>query len=218
VLADSFHFDASVGTYDGVVAYRLRGTYFENCNCDFACPCSSSNLAAPATYDRCRVLLVFHVGEGQVDGVDVSGTSVAMIADTPKQMTDGGWRVGVFVDAGGSDEQREKLLAVFSGAQGGPPAMFGPLMGEMLGVEVAPIEYVDDGRRHSVRIGDAVDIEIEDFAGAEDGTVITLNGLAHPVGSTLALSRATRSKVDAFGLELDMTGQNGHSAPFSWQN
>ena len=38
------------------------------------------------------------------------------------------------------------------------------------------------------------------------------------VASTLALSRATRSKVDAFGLELDMTGQNGHSAPFSWQN
>ncbi len=96
--------------------------------------------------------------------------------------------------------------------------MFGPLLGEMLGVEVAPIEYVDDGRRHSVRIGDAVDIEIEDFAGAEEGSVITLNGIAHPVGSSVVLSRATRSRFNAFGLELDMTGQNGHSASFSWQH
>ena len=200
------------------MAYRIRGTYLENCSCDFACPCSASDLVAPATYDRCRLLLAFHVGDGDVDGVDVSGKSVAVFADTPKQMTDGGWRVGVFVDADASEEQRGKLLSVFSGEQGGPPAMFGPLMGEMLGVEVALIEFVDDGRRHSVRIGDAVDIEIEDFAGAEEGSVMTLNGIGHPANSTLVLARATRSKVDAFGLELDMTGQNGHSAAFSWQN
>ena len=40
--------------------------------------------------------------------------------------------------------------------------MFAPLIGEMLGVEVAPIDYVDDGRRHRLRIGDAVDLEIEE--------------------------------------------------------
>ena len=38
-----------------------------------------------------------------------------------------------------------------------------PLVGEMLGVERAPIEVVDDGLRHSVRIGDAIDFEIEDI-------------------------------------------------------
>jgi len=200
------------------MAYRMHGTYFENCNCDVACPCGASNLAFPATYDRCRVLLAFNVSDGEVDGVDVSGKSVAILADTPKQMTDGGWRVGVFVDAAASDEQREKLLAVFGGEQGGPPAMFGPLMGEMLGVEVAPIEFVDDGRRHSVRIGDAVDIEIEDFAGAQEGSVMTLSGIGHPANSTLVMAHATRSTIKAFGLELDLAGQNGHSAPFAWES
>jgi len=90
-------------------------------------------------------------------------------------------------------------------------------MGEMLGMEVAPIEFMDDGRRHSVRIGDAVDIEVEDFAGAEEGSVMTLNGVGHPANSTLAFARATRSKINAWGFDLDLTGQNGHSAPFSWQ-
>ena len=200
------------------MAYSVKGTYFENCNCDVACPCGASNLALPATYDRCRVLLAFHVDEGEIDGVDVGGKAVAIFADTPKQMTDGGWRVGVFVDDAASEEQRGKLLAVFSGEQGGPPAMFGPLVGEMLGVEVAPIEFTDDGRRHSVRIGDAVDIEVEDFAGVEEGSVMTLNGIGHPANSTLALAQATRSKIAAWGLELDLTGQNGHSAPFAWQS
>jgi len=200
------------------MAYSVKGTYFENCSCEVACPCGASNLVLPATYDRCYVLLAFHVAEGDVDGVDVGDTSVAIFADTPKQMTDGGWRVGVFVGDNASDAQRDKLLAVFSGEQGGPPAMFGPLMGDMLGMEVAPIEFVDDGRKHSVRIGDAVDIEVEDFAGAEEGSVMTLSGLAHPANSTLALARATRSKIAAWGFELDLTGRNGHSAPFAWQS
>ena len=200
------------------MAYSVKGTYFENCSCDVACPCGASNMVLPATYDRCYVLLAFHVDEGEVDGVDVSDTSVAIFADTPKQMTDGGWRIGVYVDDATSEEQRGKLISVFSGEQGGAPATFGPFLGEMLGVEVAPIEFKDDGRKHSVRIGDAVDIEVEDFAGMEEGSVMTLSGLGHPANSTLALAQATRSKIAAWGFELDLTGRNGHSAPFAWQN
>jgi hypothetical protein len=199
------------------MAWKLEGSYFESCSCEVVCPCTAS-LALGADYDRCRVTLVFHVEDGEVEGVDVGGLTVAAVGDSPKVMTDGGWRIGVFIDAAASDEQAEKLGAVFSGALGGPMEALGGLIGENLGVERAPIEVVNDGLRHSVKIGDAVDIEIEDFAGAEEGSVITLNGVAHPVGSTVVLSRATRSSFNAFGLELDMTGQNGHSAPFSWQN
>jgi hypothetical protein len=197
------------------MAYRLEGTYFENCNCAVACPCGASNLALPADNERCQVLLAFHVESGEIDGTDVGGTNVALFADTPQQMTDGGWRVGTFLDANASEEQRNKLMSVFGGEQGGPPALFAPLMGEMLGAEVAPIEYSDDGRRHSVRIGDAVDIEVEDLEGV-DGTVMELHNVGHPANSTLVISQAKRAKIRAFGFELDHEGLNGHSAPFSW--
>src|ERR1700754_2769553 len=128
--------------------YSLDGSYLESCNCEVACPCSSSNLVLPATNERCQVLLAFHVDRGEVDGVDVADRTVALLADTPGQMTDGGWRVGVFLDDGGTEEQRNALIAVFSGQQGGAAALFAPLLGEMLGVEVAPIEYRDAGPRH----------------------------------------------------------------------
>ena len=198
------------------MAWKLDGSYFETCSCDVVCPCTAS-LAFGATHDRCRVVLVFHVKRGDVEGTDVSGLTVAAVADTPKVMTDGNWRLGVFIDAAASDEQADKLGAVFSGALGGPMQALGPMVGESLGVERAPIEVREDGLRHSVRIGDAVDFEIEDIVpfGSESGQPARLTGIFHPVGSELTVARATRSKIDAFGISYD-AGSGFSRSEFSW--
>src|SRR5579859_3990290 len=126
------------------MSYKLEGTYYETCNCDVLCPCGASNLVLPGDKERCQVVLGFKIESGEIDGVEVSGTATAMIVDAPAQMTDGGWRVGLFIDEQASDEQRQKLASVFSGEQGGPGAAFAPLVGEMLGVEYAPIHCSDD--------------------------------------------------------------------------
>ena len=47
------------------------------------CPCNLS-FDHGATYDFCRVTLVFNVREGQVEGADIGGLKVAAIADTPE--------------------------------------------------------------------------------------------------------------------------------------
>jgi len=67
-----------------------------------------------------------------------------------------------------------------------------------------------------VHTGELADVEIEDFVpeGASEPTRLT--GVPHPVSSTLTVARARRSKVRAFGIELDAVGKNGHAAPFSW--
>ncbi len=200
------------------MAWSLEGTYFENCPCDMVCPCTTSGLTKPADAERCRVVLVFHIDSGEVDGVDVSGLTVAVLADTPRVMADGNWRVGVFMDEAATQEQMDKLGAVFSGQLGGPMEALSPLIGENLGVEVAPIEYQDDGRRHRVRIGEFAEIEIEDFVPPQtpEGEVSKLTGVFHPANSTLTMAQATTSRVNAFDLEFSHEGKNGHSAPFSW--
>src|ERR1041384_5928980 len=117
-----------------VVAWSVKGTYFENCPCDMVCPCTTSGMAMPADYDRCTIVLAFHIDEGDVDGVDVSGLNVAVMADSPPLMTDGNWKLGMFMDAAASKEQAEALGGVFSGSLGGPMAALGPLVGDMLGM------------------------------------------------------------------------------------
>ena len=62
-----------------------------------------------------------------------------------------------------SEEQADKLVKVFTGQLGGPMAGLAPLIGEVLGIERATIEIDHDGVRHSVRVGDAIDFEIEDI-------------------------------------------------------
>ena len=146
-----------------------------------------------------------------------SGCKIALIADTPKVMTDGNWKVGVFVDDGATDEQFDKLVQVFGGQLGGPMAMLAPLVGEVVGVQRAAIELRDDGLRHSVRVDDAIDFEIEDIVpfGVETGRPIKFDGMFHPVGSDLTMARAKRSKIDAFGIRYD--GKTGLSkSDFSW--
>lgn len=197
------------------MSWSIEGTYFETCSCELMCPCNFS-FDHGATYDYCRVTLVFRVRNGEIDGTDVGGRTLALVADTPKVMTDGNWRVGIFVDDAASDDEVEKLTGVFGGQMGGPMAGLAPLIGELLGVERAPIEVVEEGLSHSVRIGDAVDFEVKDIVpfGVETGEPVRITRMFHPVGSELTAAEATRSKINAFGIEYE--GKTGLSSPFAW--
>jgi hypothetical protein len=192
--------------------------FYENCSCDAICPCTWSNLAHKATRDDyCRFALAFEVEAGNVEGVDVGGRSFVLIADTPPNMTDGNWRLGVFVDEGASSAEVEKLGQVLSGALGGPPAALGPLLGEFLGIEQAPISIERVGNGHHVRVGDAVDFTGERVT-LENGDPVTLtNIVAHPAGPTLGIAPVSESRVAAFGIEYSGQDLSGFSNPFSWQ-
>ena len=92
-----------------------------------------------------------------------------------------------------------------------------PLIGEMLGVERAAIEVQDDGLRHSVRIGDAVDFEVRDIVpfGVETGEPVRFSGMFNPAGSDLTMAEAKRSRISAFGIEFE--GKTGLSkSDFAW--
>jgi hypothetical protein len=198
------------------MSWNLAGSYFETCSCDAVCPCTAS-LSLGATQDRCKVVLVFNVKSGEVEGTDVSGLTVAAVGDTPKVMSDGNWRLGVVIDDAASDEQAEKLGGVFSGALGGPMEALGPLVGENLGVERLPIDVTEDGLKHSIRIGDDVDFEIEDVVpfGVESGEPAKITGIFHPAGSELTVSRATRSKINVFGIQYEAKAAFSNSE-FAW--
>src|SRR5919197_3522689 len=185
------------------MAWKVEGTYFETCSCEVVCPCTAS-LALGADYDRCRVTLVFNIQDGEVDGTDVSGLKVAAIGDAPKVMTDGNWRLGMVIDANASDEQAEKLGAVFSGQLGGPMEALGPLIGEQLGVERVPMNFSSENGHHKLTVGDMGQIEVDDVVpfGSESGEAAKLTGVFHPASSTLTISKATEaSGLTAFGLD-----------------
>src|SRR5689334_22581749 len=198
------------------MAWNLRGRYVETCSCELMCPCNLT-LDHGATYDFCRATLAFDIAEGEIDGTQVRGRRVVAIIDTPKVMTDGNWRLGMFVDDEATDEQFDKLVKVFGGQLGGPMAALGPLVGEVVGIERAAIELDHDGLRHSVRVSDKIDFEVEDIVpfGTEDGRPVRFDGMFHPVAPNLTMAEARRSRINAFGIAYE--GKTGLSASeFSW--
>jgi hypothetical protein len=198
------------------MSWNLEGDFYENCSCDAICPCTWSNLARKATRDDyCRFALAFDVDNGEIDGVDVSGRSFVMVADTPPNMAEGNWRVGVIVDDGANEEQVGKFGQVLSGELGGPPAALAPFLGEFLGIQQAPITIERDGKSHRVMVGEFIDYSGEPVT-LESGEPITLtNIVAHPAGPTLGLAPVSRAQVSAFGIEYSGQDLSGFANPFN---
>lgn len=199
------------------MSWNISGRYFENCTCNVVCPCTAS-LSLGADYDRCKVILVFHIDSGAIEGVDVGGLTVAAVGDTPKVMTDGGWRLGLLVDESASDEQVAKLSAVLGGQLGGPMEALAPLVGEMLGVERVPMAFESSGGHHSLRMGDVGEVEVDDVVpfGIETGEPARMTGVFHPVGNELTIGKAGASRLNVFGIEPELAGQAGFSTTFAW--
>jgi hypothetical protein len=202
------------------VQWQVTGEYFEACSCDFVCPCPTSGLAARPTQGHCDAGLVFQVGRGRYGNTTLDGLAFAILLHTPGAMIEGNWTVGVIVDERASAEQREALTAIASGQGGGPIAAVGPLVGRFGGAEAKPIKIEKNGLRRSVSIPGVLDIAIEGVAGANQSEPIYFDNVGHPAASRLALAKASRGHMHAFGIDWDSTSgaNNGHFAPFSWSS
>src|SRR6266542_2363772 len=156
----------------GGMSYRVEGDYFEACNCEVSCPCI---FLGPATEERCILFLAWRVTRGEKDGIDLSGLSAVLAVDSPKRMTDGGWRVALYLDERATPEQAEAMRVIFSGEAGGYLAGVAPLFGEVTGVHTAPISLEAEGTKRGVTVGDVLGVEIEQAVGLDGAnpTVIT---------------------------------------------
>jgi hypothetical protein len=202
------------------VQWQVSGEYFEACSCDSVCPCPTSGLAARPTKGACDAGLVFHVQRGQYGTTKLDGLSFAVLLHTPGPMIQGNWTVGLVLDERASKEQRDAITTIASGQGGGPMAALGPLIGTFAGAEAKPIKIESQGMRRSVSIPGMLDLAIEGIPGANQGEPIWFDNVGHPAASRLALAKASRSHMHAFGINWDETSgrNNGHFAPFAWKS
>ena len=200
------------------VKWQVSGEYFEACSCDSVCPCPTSGLAAPPTKGSCDAGLVFHVDRGRYGDTALDGLSFAILLHTPGPMIQGNWTVGVVVDERGNAQQREALTQIASGQGGGPIGALGGLVGTFAGAEAKPITMERDGMRRTVTIPGMLDLAVAGIAGANQNEPIYLDNVGHPAATRLALAKASRSHLHAFGINWDDESgrNNGHFAPFSW--
>jgi len=113
-----------------LTSWRVRGSYFEACNCEAICPCRSvgSRPGGPSTFGECYGALSWHVKDGHADGVDISDLRAVMSLryfDRVPPSTP--WEVALYIDEDADDSQRAALADIFLGRAGGTVArLYGP--------------------------------------------------------------------------------------------
>ena len=203
-------------------SWRIRGDYFENCNCDVVCPClfsTNAPMTSTPTQGACEVPFAFHIEEGAFGDTSLDGLNAVVILRTPGPMGEGNASVALYVDERGDDAQREALTAIFSGAAGGPMGLLSPLVSEVVGVSSAPITFAKDGTRRSAEIPGVVSLAVQAVPSiAPDDAIWAAN--AHPfapAGVALAVGEEGSTYSD-YGMSWDNSGKNGHYAPIDWSN
>jgi len=187
----------------------------EVCDCNVLCPCW---IGEDADNGTCDAVVAYHIDKGDIDGVSVSGLSIALVAHIPGNVLAGNWQVAVFVDDNSTPRQHEALIKVWTGQLGGPVGDLAKLVGEVKAVERVPISFRVEGGQGTLKIGDVVDTAIEPYRGGT-GNVTTLNESAFSTipGSPAYVGKASHYKRQSsrYGLkDVDLHGKNAIQGEF----
>jgi hypothetical protein len=196
------------------MAYHLEGQLLEVCDCRVLCPCW---IGEDPDNGTCDSVLAYHFDKGTIDGVDVTGRTIAMVSHIPGNVLQGNFRVALYVDEGASQSQQEAILNVYSGKLGGPIADFAKLIGEVVSVERVPITFDVHQSRGTLKIGEVSYAELEPYKGA-DGSATTLSNTIFSTvpGAPVFVGKAAqyRSRHPGLGHDLNLTGHNALQSVF----
>ena len=199
------------------MAYKLEGSLLEVCDCQVLCPCW---VGIDPDNGTCNSALAHHFDKGEIDGVDVSGLTLAFIVFIPGNVLAGNWRAVVHIDQRATKAQEEALLTVYTGKQGGPVADLVKLVGEVVSIERSPIAFAVEEGKGTLRIGSVADCEMEPFRGPS-GEVTTLHDSIFSTipGSPAYVAKATRFKLKnpALGQNIDLKDHNAIQGKFAFQ-
>lgn len=207
-----------------VATWQVDGDWFDVCRCTIPCPCE---FAQAPTDNHCEGVLAWHVNKGQYGDVHLDGLNVLAIGSFTGNLWTGEARVtlGMFIDERADERQRGALQAIFGGQAGGFPAEFAKFIGEIRGIEVAPIEFevAGDLSYWRARIPGKIEAAAQALTGPmtpPGKRVQTINPPGSEVGpgGPATWGVATADRVDAMGFHFDWNGRSSKHIPFSWSS
>jgi hypothetical protein len=196
------------------MAYHLEGRLLEVCNCRVLCPCW---IGEDPDFGTCDTIVAWHFDKGTINGVDVSGHTIAMIAHVPGNILEGNWTAAVYLDEKVSPQQEQAILGVYTGQLGGPVAELAKLVGKVVSVEKVPIDFKVEGGKGTLKVGDAGYAELEPYKSASGQTTTLTDTVFSTVpGAPVFVGKASayRSKNEKVGINLDMKGHNALQSTF----
>lgn len=196
------------------MAYTLEGRLLEVCTCKTLCPCW---VGEDPDFGTCEGTLAWHFDKGNIDGVDVSGLTFALLCHIPGNILKGNWRVVAYVDHKATEAQQAAILSVYTGKKGGPVADLAKLVGEVVDVERVPFTFDVEKGKGRLRIGNMITADLEPFKGAGDVPTALIDSIFSTIpGSPAYVGKAGvyKAKAPSLGINVDLNGHNAVQGSF----
>lgn len=199
------------------MSYKLEGQLLEFCSCNVLCPCW---LGEDPDGGHCEGFISYNIEKGTINDINVSGLSIIIATIIPGNILKGNWRIFIYIDDKATPEQQEALLSAFGGKIGGPLADIAQLIGEIAGVERAPIIFsVKDGKGQ-LRIGNNVEAEVMPLQGATGISTTVYDSVFTTISESPAFVAKTstyKAKVPALGLDVNIKNRSAVQTHFQYQ-
>jgi hypothetical protein len=199
------------------MSWRIRGSYFESCNCEAICPCRRIDgvPGGRSTYGECQGALSWVIDQGSAGDVSLDGLAVALAIRYHDDEPGSPWRFVLYLDVRADDAQRDALAAIYTGRFGGDALKHFPWAwkaSELVAIRPVEIEVSHRPRRQWLRIGDRVSVRIrEAYAGTETVTCVIPG---HETSGEELITDVL--SVDDDGLRFEFSGNCGYGAKFDY--
>jgi hypothetical protein len=205
-----------------VPQWRVAGDWFDVCKCTIPCPCTFAQ--APSEGD-CDGILAWHIREGDYGDVRLDGLNIVGVGSFEGNIWSGEAKVamGIYLDERADEGQREALQTIFGGQAGGWPGEFASMIGEVRGIEYAPItfELADDLSYWAAEVRGKATARAEALTGptispGQRVQVHNAPGAEVGPGQVATWGKATADRADAFGFKWEWDGRSSKHFPFDW--
>ncbi len=199
-------------------SWAIEADYYQSCNCDYGCPCE---FQATPTMGFCDGIGAYKITKGNHGDVSLDGLGFAFGLHSPGALHEGNLTVVLIFDERADEAQRESLLKITTGQEGGMPfEILVQLVGKLIDPIYAPFEFNNAGHNSSVKIGDIVSMAFEPIKNPITGEP-ELSRVEHETGFIFQgadVVSAKEGKISIDGLDFSNPDKSGFVATVNYSN
>ena len=205
-------------TTEAKTKWAIEADYYQTCNCDYGCPCE---FQAPPTKGFCDGIGAYKITKGHHGDVSLDGLGFAFGLHAPKAIHEGNLTVVLIFDERADEAQRESLLKITTGQEGGMPfEILVQLVGKLIDPIYAPFEFNNAGHNSSVKIGDIVSMAFEPIKNPVTGEPES-SRVEHDTGFLFQAAdvvSAKEGKITIDGLDFSNPDKSGFVTTVNYSN
>lgn len=198
--------------------WSLEADYLQACNCDYGCPCE---FQARPTQGFCDGMGAWKISRGRFGELSLDGLALGFVAHWPGALHEGNGTLAVFIEEKADAKQRDALMRIATGQEGGMPfEIIAQTITKLLDPQYVAFDFNLNGRNSTLRMGKNVSIVLEPIKNPVTGDPESVR-LEHGTGflfKSAEVVSAKESRASVGELNFDFPNKAGFVAQVKYAN